>query len=106
VCVCVSTSRFTVRSASAVLAVHLSGEQLGEGVFEQFVHTRRLCVCVCVCVCLCVCVCVCVCVCACFISNCSTAKAQTININVDSFGSLETSLVLAGGSLVCSALSK
>lgn len=42
---------------------------------------------------------VCVCVCACFITNCSTAKTQSININVDSFGSLETSLVLAAGSL-------
>lgn len=37
--------------------------------------------------------------CVCFITNCSTAKTQSININVESFGSLETSLVLAGGSL-------
>lgn len=34
-----------------------------------------------------------------FITNCSTARTESININVDSSGSLETSLVLAAESL-------
>lgn len=37
--------------------------------------------------------------CACFVSNCSAAKTQSININVNPFGSLQTSIVLAGRSL-------